>query len=261
MRLEYDWHFYLIMKNKEKIITGIYKITNPVGQVYVGASINVKRRWLIYAVIGKKLKNQRKIYDSLCEYGICKHIFEIIEECDKEQLNERERYWQEHYEVLENGLNCFLNKTIDKPRIVSEETKRLLSESKKGEKHHLFGKKCPEHGLKLKGRKFPERGLLQRGENNHMFGKKRSEETRKKISNTNKANGKMLGNRNPMFGKIRPEVGVRNAELKGKRIINTNTDEIYISAVNASAKLGIPLSTVKRSLHKNYSEKYNIKYV
>lgn len=37
------------------------------------------------------------------------HLFEVIEECSIEQLNERELYWGYFYEVLgENGLNLRL---------------------------------------------------------------------------------------------------------------------------------------------------------
>ena len=40
---------------------------------------------------------------------------EVIEECEIGQLNERERYYQEFYNVLSvNGLNCQLVKTNDK---------------------------------------------------------------------------------------------------------------------------------------------------
>lgn len=91
-----------------------------------------------------------------------------------------------------------------------------------------------------------------------MFGKKHTEEARLKISSAHK--GKFAGDKNPMFGKVRPNVGILNSLIKGKRIINTKTNEIYISAVEASKKLNIPLSTIKRSLYKKYSEKYNIKY-
>ena len=43
--------------------------------------------------------------------------FEIIEQCILTQLNERERYWQDYYDVLGiNGLNCKLTETKDKSR-------------------------------------------------------------------------------------------------------------------------------------------------
>lgn len=83
---------------------GIYKITNPNGKNYIGQSINIEKRFNQY----KKLtcKNQVILYRSLLKYGVENHIFEVIEECNIEILNERERYWQDFYNVIEKGLNC-----------------------------------------------------------------------------------------------------------------------------------------------------------
>lgn len=187
---------------KQKTMIGIYKITNPVGLDYIGQSGDIKKRFRAYKTNGNPLKHGY-IYQSIFDYGFNNHIFEIVEECEKEQLNERERYWQEFYFVLECGLNSVLIGTKDKKAVYCEKTLKKMS-------------------LEMKGKK--------------------------------------VGDKNPMFGKIRPEVGVRNVELKGKKIINTLTNEVYISAVEASKITGISLSTIKRSLHKNYSEKYNLKY-
>lgn len=104
---------------------GIYKITSPSGKVYIGQSRNIKiRKWKY-----KKLycDSQVKLYRSLKKYGFDKHKFEVIHYCDIEELNELERYYQELYDCVDNGLNCFYTQTSEKPRIVSEETKRKMS--------------------------------------------------------------------------------------------------------------------------------------
>jgi len=78
---------------------GIYKITSPSNRVYIGQSIRLEERLLEY----KKQKNcngQPKIFNSILKYGIENHQIEIIEECDVEQLNYRERYWQEFYNAI-----------------------------------------------------------------------------------------------------------------------------------------------------------------
>jgi len=98
---------------------GIYKITNPSGKIYIGQSINVIKRKRQYKNIAQNIKPQIGIYRSLLKYGWNSHIFEIIEECLIEQLNDRERYWQDFYNVLEEGLNCVLTKTDTKRRISS----------------------------------------------------------------------------------------------------------------------------------------------
>jgi len=204
-------------------LIGIYKITNPIGQIYIGQSTNISNRFSSYKNSSKTIR-QGRIHDSLLKYGYENHIFQIIEECIVEELRERERYWQDFYNVTENGLNFVLTGTKEKKGIHLSHSKRL------------------------------------KGEGNPMFGKTHSQEVREKISKKAKEDGKFARENNPMFGKVRPEVGVRNAELKGKRILNTKTNEVYTSAVEASKLTGISLSTIKRSLYKKYSEKYNLKY-
>ena len=70
---------------------GIYKITSPTGKIYIGQSNNIENRKKFY----KRLDciNQIKLYNSLLKYSWKQHIFEVIEECTLEQLNEREIYW------------------------------------------------------------------------------------------------------------------------------------------------------------------------
>ena len=65
---------------------GIYKITSPNNNIYIGQSINIEKRFVQY----KKLRsccNQIKLYNSFVKYGVDNHIFEIIEECNIEFFN------------------------------------------------------------------------------------------------------------------------------------------------------------------------------
>ncbi len=114
---------------------GIYKITSPSDKVYIGQSIRLEQRIIEY----KKQKNcncQPKLFNSFLKYGIENHKIEIIEECNIDLLNTRERYWQDYYDVLKKGLNCLLTKTDVLPRVVSEEIKKKLSKAKKGIKQN-----------------------------------------------------------------------------------------------------------------------------
>jgi len=115
----------------EKIICGIYKIINPKNKIYIGQSTNIYKRWFYYDILN--CKNQPRLYQSLKKYGNSSHIFEIIEECDFNLLNERERYWQDHYDVLDRkkGLNCVLTKTKDKKTIINDLTKNKIKNSLK----------------------------------------------------------------------------------------------------------------------------------
>lgn len=110
---------------------GIYKITNPKGKIYIGQSTNIEKRWKYYYKT-LNCKNQIKLYNSLQKHGWEQHIFEIIEECSLDQLNEREIYWGLYYDVLgENGLNLRLGKGRG---ACNEETKQKQKEAKLGTK-------------------------------------------------------------------------------------------------------------------------------
>jgi len=102
-------------------MVGIYKITNPKGRVYIGQAVCIEKRKKSYEKL--KCKGQPRLYASLVKYGFSKHTFEVIEECKVEELNEKERYWQDFYDVLsKEGLNCKLTKTTDRSGKHSQET-------------------------------------------------------------------------------------------------------------------------------------------
>ena len=111
---------------------GIYKITNPIGLIYIGASKNVELRIKsgYCNSVGKRL---RPINISILEYGFENHIVEIIEECALDKLNERERYWQEHFNSLHpNGLNMNYVSCEGKRQIASSTVKEKIRLSKIG---------------------------------------------------------------------------------------------------------------------------------
>ena len=96
---------------------GIYKITSPTKRIYIGQSIDIKRRFYNYKKI--KCQGQPLLYSSLKKYGVETHKFEILCECERHELNERERYYQELYSVIGlNGLNLILTQTKFKKREV-----------------------------------------------------------------------------------------------------------------------------------------------
>lgn len=129
-------------------MVGIYKITSPTGKVYIGQSINIEQRFQYYAKLN--CIEQVKLLRSLQKYTPENHNFEIIEECVESELNLRERYWQEQYDVLnkEKGLNLRYTKVGDRSGTMSEETRDRMSDSKKGEKNYMFGRKHSEETKK-----------------------------------------------------------------------------------------------------------------
>ena len=122
-------------------MVGIYKITNPKGKVYVGQAIDISKRFRLYK--GLHCKNQIRLRNSLVKYGFSEHKFEVLEQCVVEELNTRERYWQDYYNVLsEEGLNCVLTKTDSKSGKQSETSisKRVEKVKKPVLQYSLEGK-------------------------------------------------------------------------------------------------------------------------
>lgn len=141
---------------------GIYKITSPSNKVYVGQAVNIYKRWRTYK--SGHHSRQRKLSRSFNKYGVENHVFEVIERCNVDDLNSRERHWQEYYNVIgENGLNLSLVSTEEKRYVHSAETRKKLSENNRGKNHYMFGKKFPKEVNKKKGRS---------GKDSYWFGKK-----------------------------------------------------------------------------------------
>lgn len=105
----------------------IYKITNPTGKIYIGCTIDWKRRLSEYRRLS--MVGQRKLYNSLKKYGYENHVFEVIEECDEIMLHEREIYYINYYNCITEGLNIRLGNRNGR---LTEETKQKISESLKG---------------------------------------------------------------------------------------------------------------------------------
>jgi group I intron endonuclease len=128
-------------------LPGIYMITSPSGLVYIGESKNLKKRCLSYLTLNK-ITGQRAIYNSILKYSTDNHKIEILELCEEEFLLERERYYQEIYDSVENGLNCFYTSTSSKKKIWSEKTIKKMSDNQKGENNSFYGKKHSIESLK-----------------------------------------------------------------------------------------------------------------
>jgi hypothetical protein len=88
--------------------TGIYKITNTLdNRVYIGQAVNIAERWKqhIKRALGAEPMTQNKLYPAMRDEGVWYFTFEIVEVCEKAQLNEREQYWQEFFGAKEFGYS------------------------------------------------------------------------------------------------------------------------------------------------------------
>lgn len=82
---------------------GIYKITKKSnGKSYIGQSNDIERR-----INEHKYKVDLAIDQAINKYGIDAFEYEIIEECELSQLDEREKYWIAFYNTYKGfGYNC-----------------------------------------------------------------------------------------------------------------------------------------------------------
>lgn len=91
-----------------EIKSGIYKITNQKDNLcYIGQAVDLARRWKDHAKCGLGIDTpaSNKLYQSMIEDGIWNFSFEILEECPREQLNEKEKYYINLYDSKNYGYN------------------------------------------------------------------------------------------------------------------------------------------------------------
>lgn len=129
---------------------GIYKITSPSNRIYIGQSIDIDKRFNQYKSISQT-RGQKRLHYSLKKYGVENHLFEIIELCDVILLNERERYWQDFYNVLKDGLNCLLTNTNDSIKVYSDSTIEKIRVGNLGKTIPASVRKQTSDTMKLKG--------------------------------------------------------------------------------------------------------------
>lgn len=90
------------------IQTGIYKITNIDNQkCYVGQAVNIGDRWKqhIKKGLGADPPTRNKLYPVMKDIGPENFTFEVIERCDRINLDSREDYWQEYFKAKEFGYS------------------------------------------------------------------------------------------------------------------------------------------------------------
>ena len=219
---------------------GIYKITSPSGGIYIGQSTNIEGRKYFYK--SAKCKSQFRIYNSIMKYGWDNHIFEIIEECTADLLNEREVYWIKKLNTF-NSLHGMNLKDGGHNSKLSEESKRKISIGNKGKvrsaefsenlsKMHKGKKLSKEHIEILKkantGRKHTEEAKMRMKIAQNKPRPPITQETRNKLSLAAKKRVKDTD----VISKM---VAARNgAPSHSRKVIDNNTGIIYNSIKEAS---------------------------
>ena len=96
-------------------VTGIYKITNQVTkECYIGQSVDISKRWKDHAKCGLGIDTPagNKLYKAMQTYGIWNFSWEVLEQCSKDLLDEKEKYYIELYDSYNYGYNS--NKGMSK---------------------------------------------------------------------------------------------------------------------------------------------------
>lgn len=92
----------------KKIICGIYKITDLLTQqCYIGQSVNISDRFKEHCKCGLGIDApaSNKLYNTMQRDKIQNFTFEILEQCSREQLNQKEAFWIQMYKSNIYGLN------------------------------------------------------------------------------------------------------------------------------------------------------------
>lgn len=102
----YDILMSHLFKDSKKVC-GIYKITCLDNEkAYIGQSVDIRERFRQH--IKSALSHEatsNKLYLEMRKYSPSNFTFEILEEIPRSQLDEREKYWIDFYQVKEYGLN------------------------------------------------------------------------------------------------------------------------------------------------------------
>lgn len=93
-------------------MVGIYKIENLInGKKYIGQSVDIHARILDHKRVNNRpsafVSQKYPLYLAFKKYGIENFSFEVVEECKREELDDKEKYWIKMYHsfIQENGYN------------------------------------------------------------------------------------------------------------------------------------------------------------
>ena len=169
----------------------IYKITNLInGKVYIGQTMqkNPKRRWYEHCAEVKGSRNSH-LYNSMRLHGVENFSWEVIDTAKTlEQLNDKERFWLEHYRAL---TECYNVREAGSNRRHSPESIERMREA--------------QRAAHARRRAHGTEGGWTRSDGGAMKGKEHSPETKKKMSESAKRRGitpEAASRKNYRIGKV-----------------------------------------------------------
>lgn len=201
-------------------MSGIYSITNTInGKRYIGQTKQLfKIRWNQHKALLRKNKHfNPHLQRAWNLFGESSFIFEILEETT--ELNARERYWILFYKSSESAYG-YNDKEGGSVESLSPEARKRLSEKLKGripwnkgkkglQKQSLESNRKRSETLRKRAESMSEEDRKQHygkhliGKKSKIIGIKRSEDTKRKISEGQK--GRMYVHLGSVNKRIRPE--------------------------------------------------------
>ena len=233
--------------------SGIYSITNiNSGKVYYGSSKNINFRWNCH-----KSKLRRNIHDnphlqsSWNKYGESKFIFKIEERLPVEELQKIEQHYLDWCKLFpiwsyNMGFDAISSRRNSTPGPRSEETKKRISNSMKGEKAYWFGKNLSNKTKEKISKK--------------LKGQIISDEIKRKISKSLK--GKYVGENSSMCGKHNPCSDQTKKKISISNTGKTRTEEFKKRMSNIKCGENNPLCdrTVYKFTHPKHGMEECIRY-
>lgn len=180
---------------------GIYSIENIINhKKYIGQSVDIKHRWYCHR---SDLKNKKHDNDYLQKswdkYGEENFQFKILEQCPRDMLNEKERYYIDLYNTMNRDCGYNLKSGGQDCNYVTDDVKRKISAGNK-----RYYAEHPEARVQRSNAAYeqwqnPDIKAKILGENNGMYGKTHSQEAREKISKAQKGRVSKHRNTTPVF--------------------------------------------------------------
>ena len=86
----------------------IYKISNRLNsKVYIGQTIKtIEERFQEHIYKSHSEKSHPPLHQAFIDLGENNFFIELVEECDNEILNEREKFWIDYYDSYNSGYNA-----------------------------------------------------------------------------------------------------------------------------------------------------------
>ncbi len=114
---------------KQKVI-GIYGIEDiATGNLYVGQSTDIAKRWSNHASFMKSgIHRYKELQEAYSED--CKRVkYTILEECTKDQLQEREDFWLKHVDRIDGWILINKQKSGGKNKVVKDTSNMCKAQS------------------------------------------------------------------------------------------------------------------------------------